>query len=582
MKPRKPRKRFIPVVLLGLAAILIPGGFYFLAKSGPARVTVNLDSPTPREATPEEVKRLATLRAKEEAYFNIVKIREPSEADLDLLELVIQGFTELVDFMPGKAWDNRDHIEGLRAELRERRGRFIFKESYALEQQAVELESRGELDAARFSYRRAHNLQLTINADYRDSSPYNPGRALILARKITFLEAEPSYRESIRLEQEALFAEQAENFQRARQLMQQAIQLQENLNSEHRDAPQANFGRLSKLKLHLINLQSAEMQSKVELLVQETDQFEKAGLFGEAVTAIKQAASQQRVLNDRFPDSRFASTERLIEMERKLQMLLSREQVARVLEERETVRALLRTRQVFAAADRIPGLLEEVREIQSVFPRARDQLEAVEFELTYLDLVKSRLEIVQDALYESLRPIPGDNEWWMLCHEVPQEWYVLLMGANESPHKGDDLPVYSVSRGNAQSFCQRLGWILGLDVDLPTELQFRAATEPVQTNQLAEIARSAEVSENRPWEIMSMEPNGSGFYDLIGNVAEWLESPPGDAIGLVGGGHFRDPRSALVPLPILRVELDQASDLVGFRVVVRRADQEEEQFAMQE
>ena len=65
-------------------------------------------------------------------------------------------------------------------------------------------------------------------------------------------------------------------------------------------------------------------------------------------------------------------------------------------------------------------------------------------------------------------------------------------------------------------------------------------------------------------------PNASGFYDLLGNVAEWLaaEDAAGDAT--VAGGSYLDPRSALLLVPVEpRAKNDRARH-IGFRFVVEQ------------
>ena len=58
---------------------------------------------------------------------------------------------------------------------------------------------------------------------------------------------------------------------------------------------------------------------------------------------------------------------------------------------------------------------------------------------------------------------------------MPQALYSLIMGANPSRNQGDTLPVDSVSWNESKDFCERLSWILGKRVRLPTENEFREA-----------------------------------------------------------------------------------------------------------
>jgi formylglycine-generating enzyme required for sulfatase activity len=155
----------------------------------------------------------------------------------------------------------------------------------------------------------------------------------------------------------------------------------------------------------------------------------------------------------------------------------------------------------------------------------------------------------------------------MLTTEVPQSLYAQVMNANPSRHAGPTLPVDSVSWPETQEFCQRLGWMLGTTVRLPTEDEWRAALvagEPA--------AWSAETSGGGSREVALSPANAGGFHDLLGNVAEWLQPrAPGPAqTAQVAGGSFLDATEALRARPIALFERSEHLRHVGFRVVVER------------
>lgn len=151
--------------------------------------------------------------------------------------------------------------------------------------------------------------------------------------------------------------------------------------------------------------------------------------------------------------------------------------------------------------------------------------------------------------------------------EVTQRQYYLVMGSNQSEHKGDKRPVQNVSynmiRGlengakwpeshavDATLFLGRLRARTGLDFDLPTEAQWeyacRAGANSLfnnggsSDNDLKKLGRySGNTSDGKGGfpsyhtTVGSYEPNAWGLYDMHGNVFEWCLDWHG---GLKSGG----------------------------------------------
>ena len=220
-----------------------------------------------------------------------------------------------------------------------------------------------------------------------------------------------------------------------------------------------------------------------------------------------------------------------------------------------------------AAQEKIAAATAVLEHLATTYPLSRRLDPAVKLKLDYLQSHRADLAALQDQVWAHMRAVPGRPDVLLLQTEVPQSLYAQVMNTNPSRHAGPTLPVDSVSWLDAQEFCQRLGWVLGTTVRLPTEDEWRAALAPGES-----AAWSAETSGGGSREVALSPANANGFHDLLGNVAEWLQPAalgPGQTTP-VAGGSFLDAAEALRARPIARFERSEHLRHVGFRVVVER------------
>jgi hypothetical protein len=262
-----------------------------------------------------------------------------------------------------------------------------------------------------------------------------------------------------------------------------------------------------------------------------------------------------------------ASATRLDALEAKRQTAQSAVSANLVGQIEREASGLLRRRQVPAALEKIAAATSALAHLAATYPLSRRLDPAVKLKLDYLQLHRADLAALQGQVYAQLRAVPGRPDTRLLQTEVPQSLYAPVMDANPSHHAGPTLPVDSVSWLETQEFCQRLGWVLGTAVRLPTEDEWRAAMAAGE-----QAAWSAETSGGVSREVELSPANANGFHDLLGNVAEWLQpQTPGPAqTAQVAGGSFLDAAEALRSRPITLFERGEHLRHVGFRVVVER------------
>jgi hypothetical protein len=383
--------------------------------------------------------------------------------------------------------------------------------------------------------------------------------------------AEPLLQRSLTFESEADLLIEAKEWGQAEERLQQAVDLQDKLNREYRGTNQASVLRLEDLRVKLVGIRSGQSYMEVQRVVELADERRAASENLEAAVLYQEAARLQRQLNEDYRDSPNASSERISEYQRKSQTSESFELGLEIERNRDFMQQLLSERRTFEAAEVIASLRRDIRQMQEAFPHSSLNDDDLQLEIRYLNLVQNDLGFIQDRIYGALLPIPEIEGWRMLRTEVPQALYSLIMGTNPSRNQGDVRPVDSISWTEAKNFCERLSWILGQPVRLPTENEFRQALGRLRYVVLEDHVWSAEDADGVPQAIGTKEPFTSGFYDLLGNTSEWLESIDrfeNESASHIGG-HAQDRIESIFTVPLRKAPRGERNRLTGFRVAVK-------------
>lgn len=152
--------------------------------------------------------------------------------------------------------------------------------------------------------------------------------------------------------------------------------------------------------------------------------------------------------------------------------------------------------------------------------------------------------------------------FYLGMHQVTQQQYERVTGANPSVFRGDALPVEHLSWKDAKTFCDLLSALpeekrAGRGYRLPTEAEWeyacRAGTTTAFNTGETLDRKAARFSKREMWSpqqtvpVGSYPPNAWGLFDMHGNVWEWTDdwfasdyyksSPMADPTGPKNGTH---------------------------------------------
>ncbi len=565
-------KRVVVVFCILLLCVSILVGFWWLAQLGPKNVDYSALLNSEAEVVADEVTALQEESLKLEADFEeILAMRDPEPQDIILIKRALELQRAYVEALTNYNADAAQRVRALDERFQDLSAASLLRDSLVIENEAIELAREDQFQKGREKYGEALSMQREINENFPLSNAQNHGRATRLQRQVQYLTAEPLVRESIAEEKKADALIVEKNWSDAEAALRQSILIQERLNSDYQGANQASVARSEHLKTKLIGIRSGQSYIEVERIADLADVRRAEGENLEAAALYDEAARLQRQLNGAYKGSLYASSERVSEFQRKSQTAQSFELGIEIEQNHERLRKLLAERRTYEAAEVIVALRRDIEQMAKAYPRSSLNDEELQVKIKYLNLVQNDLGFVQDRIFGALLPIPGETEWKLLRTEVPQALYSLIMGTNPSRNLGDTNPVDSVSWIEAQAFAERLSWIFGKPVRLPTENEFRQALGPLRYVVLENHVWSVSNADGIARPIGTKEPFSSGFYDLLGNVSEWLESESRfeseDTIHI--GGHSQDRLEAIFTVPVRNAPRGERNRMTGFRIAVK-------------
>lgn len=401
-------------------------------------------------------------------------------AQVRALERLLAAQREAAEVRPSELNARAAAIERTEAELQRLRSEADRVRSEELERRALELTQAGNLAAAAPVWREALDLQRAVNRAVGETVRGND-RLLRLEQELQRAQAEPQVAQIAAAMAAANAAVAAGDWDQALARFREAREAQERLNREFPRSRFSDLTVLTRIDAEIAALTADGLEAQVQERWGEARRLAASGQPEEAIRSYEQAAEAQRKLNTRFARSRFVSMERLEEIEADLQTLRAAASFERIAELEGAARAHLRRRQTFQAQTVVQEALALDEEVRTQFPRTRGANESLRLSLAFLKLRSADLAALQDRVYETIAPLPGNPALALLRGEVTQADFARVMATNPSRTGSQARPVESVTHGEAEEFCRRLSWILGWRVRLPEPAELQAARGDTET-----------------------------------------------------------------------------------------------------
>ena len=557
------------------ALILIPialiGFFVFLMISGPKKIDYSSqESYSNTLEISEEVESMRLKSFQSEGQFEeLVSLRRAKKEDAVLLLEAIEFQESYVKGLPYHSESAKQRLNYLKQRYDQVLSEEVYQLSLDKETLSQNLYDSADYAGAIQAIEEAIALQREINESYSLSTLFDVNRMAKLRRRLSYLNAYPLYQEILEYETRVESLKNEEKWIVAADLLTEVIEKQLYLNSEYRSSDLADGLKLNALKFKQIKYRSTPLYQQINDLENKADALVEAGDYSAAAAYYEEAKQLQDELNESFPDSPFGLIDRVNELRRKNQTAASYQLGELINTLNFEIDNDLRRRKLLLAKDKILRIADALQRMDEEFPFSSYNDDSIKLKTKFLNLIRNDIELIQDRIYDNLISVPGEPGIRMLKTEVSQALYSTIVGYNPSRFVGDLKPVESVSWNEANTFCERLTWIMGLRVRLPKEYEFRSAIGALRYIKLEKYVVS-NADEGKLTNLASKEPLGDGFYDLLGNVSEWLfsdgvfENEPVKHIG----GHFNDRVNTIYSVPIRTVNRNERSRLIGFRFVV--------------
>lgn len=438
------------------------------------------------------------------------------------------------------------------------------------EKEGLDALRRHDYETARRRLSGALDAQSRINETFPSADQADVVKRVTLERALNQALYEPVMAAYLALKEQAESAFDQSNYDQARLLYARLLREIEKTQVE---IPQSYFSfdeptltTKRRLEESAARIRARDMDSALAEAKKAVD----ARDWKTAETFYSQAKAVQKEIASDYPDSTIASPQVASDLEKSRQNDLSQE-YGEILEGlTNDIAESLRATDDGRLQKQMTKTATILAELEAKYPDSAVLKDGIVERMKYLMKLRYGLVEIRRTMVASLKPVPGNPDWSLLECEVWQLLYTRLMESNPSLRKDDFLPVEGCNLEEAREFARRLSWIMAADVRLPDVDTYRRLIKVSDTNFIRKYAWSSLTSPKKePMKVSTSRRDDYGYFDLVGNVAEWAEFPhPSASAAYIIGGSVRDAPARLAELPAEEHKASERVRNAGFRVMI--------------
>jgi len=516
----------------------------------------------------------------EEARFNSIhefKKDKITAEDIDIFENAVKLYEKHLAYA-GTATTYNPRFEKMRRQLHDLRAEVLRRNSTRLEIDGENFAREKKYAEAEKCFAEAAALEFRITKEFPLAVKKNHARANFLENRSRAMHAIPLQAKAEKLAEEGEAAMNATNWPRAEICLTEALALEREIWADYRNVVFSTDTRIRRLLVLIETVHSAPDYERRERAVAEARAEEAAGNWSAAAEKWAEALAEQETVKRNFPKSRFSDESLGKALAVNYANAKARPQFFELKKEYDELREGIRTRNLAHVPLLAKQILRRAEKILRDTPDTNLISDELLEELRYMDLKAQSIANVQQSFFASLLPVPNSEKTLKMTKtEIPQSLYSFVMPFNPSALNDLTRPVESVDFNDANEFCHRLSLLVGCTVRLPTTAEFSAAAGTVPSGEA--LLSQAWLIENSAGVVhtgSSLQANSAGFFDLYGNVSEWVvstENANGKGKGVAAGGDCQTSIYAFPDATFKSALPTDKSRTRGFRVVAEIADE---------
>lgn len=560
-------KILIKWLLVVFFAAVVIGFCYFLTLISPGK---SVKAPTEYiDPSVESAQLLKESEELESEFEKAASVGMLSAGDVDKLRKAIRLQEIYIEKARATSSDNTpmERLTALRTRLQNIEAEPLSRLVADFERNAKSSEASGDSIGAEKFYRQAYDIQDKINRAYWLSKYKNVTKVVELDKAVKNLEVRPMYEKSLEAEKNARAALTRSDWKTAVAEFEKAVQISRDISVRYPTSGYNDYMRLQRIRSEIDSLKSSDVKVEIDKLIEDAKALLKKGEYAAASDKYSLAAQRQKDINTLFPRSAHASEEKFSEYSNLSSDAKSKIYVADIKALDRDFTAALQASDISKASDISSNLVARVEQFKNDFPRNADITSEDLIRVRYLNFAMGRIAEIQKSVNALLLPIGSGKK--MLKTEVSQKLYKTVMQENPSRNQSsEDNPVESATYGEALTFCQRLGWILGRKVSLPSAKEFENAVGNLRYADIDAISWNASNSGGSVHKVATKKANDKGFFDLLGNVEEFVSGETSDGSVTVMGGDAQTSVDSISSLPSSKTDMNRRNRMLGFRIIV--------------